>query len=688
MTIRQSVSMMSTHPAVVGSAVRKLLGVLTAVMLLGLLPVATAGASTAGEVFAWGENTQGQLGLGTSTGPQHCEVNEEERACAPIPTVVPGILTATEVAVGGSHSLILKADGTVLSAGGDEFGQLGNAGTTSRSTFAAVPGISTATQVAAGSGFSLALLKSGEVLAWGENAMGELGSGTVTETGVEGAVSGPETCGDEEARACSTTPITVPGITTAIQVAAGEKFALALLKSGEVLAWGEAIEGETGNGNTVSPSPTPSPVTLTGFTSKVVEVAASGSFALARLENGEVIGWGARGSCGWLGDGIKEEELPYAYTPVKVDLPSAAIQISAGRLSNLALLANGTVATWGCNIFGELGVAGLEESATPLTINGLSGVVEVAANLTLSFARMSDGSVKAWGRGVFGLGNGTTNSSEVPVPTLLSGVTALAQGEGAHDSLAIVPAVATVGPTSLDFGPQAQGTIGAAHTVTVTAGSEPLEISRVRSSGADAPDFVVSSDECTGETLQPGGECTLTVRFAPDGIGMRSAKLTVHTNAGSNPEVAMSGEGSTSPAGGKGEAGERGEPGNEGPRGLQGEPGNEGAEGTPGVAGAQGQQGQTGAQGIPGQTGARGPAGRNATVTCKLAKNARKVRCSVTFNGKKSGRDARARLMRNGHIYALGLLADMRTSRAIPRGTYTLRLNVESHTVSISVGLH
>ena len=698
MSNRQSVSMMSTHRVARGSMVKKLLGVLSAVMLLGLLPVADAGASTAGKVLAWGENAHGQLGLGTSTGPQVCPLpveeegeEPEERPCALTPTVIPGVLSATDVAVGYSHSLILNADGTVLAAGDNQYGQLGDASTTPSSTFAAVHGISTAVQVAAGADFSLALLKSGEVLAWGENKEGELGSGTVTETGAAAQAKGPEACAEgEEEHACSRTPIAVPGITTATQIAAGEEFALALLKNGEVMVWGEAIEGELGNGNTVEPSPTPSPVTLSGFPSKVVEVSASCSFALARLEDGEVIAWGARGGYGWLGDGNVEEPY-YAYTPVKVDLPSAAVQISAGGLGSLATLDNGTVATWGANIFGELGVEGLEATATPVVIGGLSGVVEVAANYTLAFARTSDGGVKAWGRGSFGLGDGTNDSRGVPSPTVLADVTRLAQGTDAHFSLAIVPAVATAGPTSLGFGAQAQGTIGAAHTVTVTAGSEPLQISRVQSSGTDAADFIVSSDECTGETLQPGGECTLTVRFAPSSTGPRSAKLIVHTNATSNPEVAMSGEGGTS------SAGEKGEPGNEGPRGLQGEPGKEGVQGTPGAAGAQGQQGQTGAQGpqgrtgaqgAPGQTGGRGPAGRNATVTCNLAKNGRKVTCSVTFEGKKSGRDARARLTRNGHTYALGLLADLRPSRAIPHGTYILRLNIDGYAMSIPVRLH
>lgn len=653
---------------------RKVLAFLAAVVLFGLLPIAVADAAgPAGKVLAWGENAKGQLGLGTST--QLCEVGEEgeERPCAPTPTVVPGVVTATEVAVGEYQNLILRADGSVLGAGGGEYGQLGNGASADRPTFAPVPGISTAKQISAGRNFSLALLANGQVMAWGDNAMGQLGSGTVVETGYPGSMSGPEVCG-EESTACSRVPIAVPGITTATQVAAGERFALALLADGEVMAWGEGFLGEMGNGTQANPSPTPGAVTLTGFGSKVVEVAASGESALARLENGEVIGWGAREYCGYLGDGSSEG---FATTPVKVELPSAAAQISAGRNGSLARLTDGTVATWGCNFFGELGVEGLAESNTPVVIPGLTGVVEVAANLTRGFARTSDGSVKGWGRGAFGLGDGGTFGSFAPVSTVVSGATSLAQGGAAEDSLAIVPAVATAAPTSLVFPKQAQGTIGADQTVTVIAGSEALRISAVRTRGSEASDFLVSNDQCTGETLEPGEVCTVAVRFAPIATGSRSARLVVRTDAPSDPEVALSGEGD-SPA-----TGERGDRGETGPSGPQGDAGHDGVHGKPGDVGPGGPQGPAGGQGLPGP---RGPAG-HVTAVCKLTNTGKTVTCSVTVKDKKSGRGTPARLTKNGRTFARGPLTALRPLRALGRGAYTLRLSVGGLPVSVPVQL-
>ncbi len=177
----------------------------------------------------------------------------------------------------------------------------------------------------------------------------------------------------------------------------------------------------------------------------------------------------------------------------------------------------------------------------------------------------------------------------------------------------------TVEPTSLTFPTQAQNTIGAGQTVTVTAGSEALQIHNVQPSGADASDFIVTADECSGETLQPAQRCTLLVRFAPSAEGPRSASLTVHAANITGLEIPLSGEGGQLPSGEKG---------------AQGELGKQGPQGAPGQQGPLGLKGETGAHGSKGAKGARGPAGPHARVTCQRAKNHRKITRSVKLYGK------------------------------------------------------
>jgi hypothetical protein len=235
----------------------------------------------------------------------------------------------------------------------------------------------------------------------------------------------------------------------------------------------------------------------------------------------------------------------------------------------------------------------------------------------------------------------------------------------------------TVTPTSLSFGTQALDTIGPGQPVTVTAGAEALQIERVQPSGADASDFIVTSDECTGETLQPAGlqpagKCTLLVRFAPSAAGPRSASLVVHAAGVAGLELTLSGEGGQLPTG---------------ETSAPGEPGKQGVQGAPGQQGPPGLKGETGARGSKGTKDVRGPAGRDAKVTCRLSKNHRKVTCSMSLNGKKAARRARAKLTKNGLTCARGLLATLRPARTIQPGVYTLSLTWAGQALEIPVRL-
>ena len=148
-----------------------------------------------------------------------------------------------------------------------------------------------------------------------------------------------------------------------------------------------------------------------------------------------------------------------------------------------------------------------------------------------------------------------------------------------------------VSPTTLSFGAQPLDTISAGQQVTLTAGSETLQIHHLQLDGVDASDFVVTADECSGETLEPGEACTFMVRFLPSATGQRFAILIAHTDPAVTLELGLSGEGDQLPSG------------TQGPGGAQGASGQQGLPGPQGLAGLQG---------ATGRTGARGPAGRDA----------------------------------------------------------------------------
>jgi hypothetical protein len=101
------------------------------------------------------------------------------------------------------------------------------------------------------------------------------------------------------------------------------------------------------------------------------------------------------------------------------------------------------------------------------------------------------------------------------------------KGEG------VVPAV-TLAPSAFDFGSQAAGSKSGGHDFAVrNDGTTPLDLGAVSIVGTDLDQFTLAGDECTGETLAPGAECLVRVRFAPDGPGAKTAKLRVAGEAGS-----------------------------------------------------------------------------------------------------------------------------------------------------------
>jgi hypothetical protein len=100
------------------------------------------------------------------------------------------------------------------------------------------------------------------------------------------------------------------------------------------------------------------------------------------------------------------------------------------------------------------------------------------------------------------------------------------KGEG------VAPAV-TLAPLAFDFGFQAAGGKSDSHDFAVrNDGTTPLDLSGVSIAGADLDQFALAGDECTGETLAPGTECLVRVRFAPDSGGAKAAKLRIASKAG------------------------------------------------------------------------------------------------------------------------------------------------------------
>lgn len=503
---------------------------LTLLGILAVLSLTIAPPARAHEPYmakAWGNNEAGQLGNGTTTGPEQC--GAERAACSTTSVAVTGLSGVSAVAGGptvfNQFSLALLEDGTVSAWGANSEGQLGNGTRQGSDVPVAVKELSGVTAISAGEAHGLALLSDGTVKAWGKNASGQLGNGTATSSNLPVAI-----CAVGEEAPC------VKDLNEVAAISAGGQHGLALLKNGTVMAWGENLQGQLGNGTTTGRT-VPAAVCAPGEKapcaqdlSRVVAISAGYRHSLALLSDGTVVAWGNNGS-GRLGNGTTtNSDIPVAVTGL-----TEVAAISAGGASSLAVLKNGAVRAWGANAEGQLGdgtSSGPEScgpvppqpcSKTPVAVSGLSEVSTVSAGGSHSLALLKGGTVTAWGANDFGqLGDGTSSGPEPCGPGFCSTTPVVVSklfdvkgmGAGGSHSLAFGPPPPTVTSISPKEGPRSGGT-----KVTIT-GTE-LEEGEVKFGTAKATGVTVSSNGAILEALSPPGSGTVDV--------------TVTTPAGTSP---------------------------------------------------------------------------------------------------------------------------------------------------------
>lgn len=190
-------------------------------------------ARTAGQIYVWGSNSNGQLGTGNTSSSSYAILNSN-------------LQNITDIATGESHSATVRWDasnqGLVYCFGQRSNGRLGNNVTSSGNV--SVPsavlksGLTPLTniiEVACGPRHTLALDVNGNVWSWGNNADGELGDNTLTTRGVAQLVKDPSGNGILQ-NICR---IAAGGVD-------GDGYSLALASNGSVYAWGANPQGQLG----------------------------------------------------------------------------------------------------------------------------------------------------------------------------------------------------------------------------------------------------------------------------------------------------------------------------------------------------------------------------------------------------------------------------------------------------------
>ena len=317
-----------------------------------------------GYVYAWGSNTNGELGN-----------NITRNSAVPVrvtssPTDARKWLKAIQVSAGYYGSLSLDADGNIWAWGYNNWGQLGNNSSALSSNVPvrvrdpnsptdASKGLK-AIQVSNGGGFSLAIDKGGNIWAWGYNCWGQLGNNTssgIDKNPVPVRVRDPSSPTDAS-----------KGL-KAVQVSAGGDHSLAIDKDGSAWAWGRNVYGQLGN-DTTSPNPgtnsvparvrDPSSPTDASKGLKAVQVSAGHEHSLAIDKDGNTWAWGYN-QRGQLGNNTTNSRAIAVKVYASTHSTSSAgpwlntAQISAGGYYSLSIGTDGYAKAWGDNGYGQLG---------------------------------------------------------------------------------------------------------------------------------------------------------------------------------------------------------------------------------------------------------------------------------------------------------------------------------------------
>ncbi|MFT4148459.1 MAG: hypothetical protein QM632_06695 [Micrococcaceae bacterium] len=356
---------------------------------------------------------------------------------------------------------------TVLHASGrNALGQLANFSTSGVTSTIELP--KKITQVSAGFDHVLALAEDGTVYAWGDNTYGQVGIDSN-----KGIVNSPQK---------------IPSLSGITQISAGFRHSLAVDKNGAVWVWGNNIAGQLGTGNRTDLR-TPSKISLPHA---ATSVSAGHRFSFTILSDGSVYGWGAKCATdskrtfaelmqliGESATGISyyvdanadpssstTQELcefqgfvaVSSLTPVEVPELKGSLSIVAGFGHILALQADGTVKSKGCNAYGQLGYP--TSAIVPAkTIPELKHVTMLATNTRHSLALDSSGHVWAWGADNTGqLGKNLGNLEGVFEPEVVAGLPKITAITAGHDSSFALDETGTVWAWGTNDQQQAPGT--------------------------------------------------------------------------------------------------------------------------------------------------------------------------------------------------------------------------------------
>ena len=336
-------------------------------------------------LYAWGNNANGQLGLGNTTNYSS-------------PKQIGSLTNWLNIAGGYENFAAIKTDGTLWSWGKNNMGQLGLGNTTTYSSPKQVGALTAWSKVTVGSMSTFAIKTNGTLWAWGYNPQGQLGLNNLTYS--------------------FSSPVQVGLLTNWAQIISNNS-THAVKTDGTLWAWGlDALNGGvSGLGNTTTYSSPKQVGALTNWS----QVSGSQYVTFAVKTDGTLWAWGFN-TYATLGLG---NTTNYS-SPKQIGALTTWGQVIGIRLSALAITTSSALWAWGRNESGCLGLGNTTIYSSPKQVGALTNWSKgafgsAAGNQNVALLIKTDGTLWTWGDNIYGqlgLGNATSRSSPNQVGTL------------------------------------------------------------------------------------------------------------------------------------------------------------------------------------------------------------------------------------------------------------------------------
>mmetsp|Transcript_21004 Transcript_21004/g.38905 ORF Transcript_21004/g.38905 Transcript_21004/m.38905 type:complete len:411 (-) Transcript_21004:1165-2397(-) len=347
------------------------------------------------QVFAWGLNSYGQLGIGSELSqskPYHVQEFTQIR-----------IKSISSSGISNSCAAV-SSEGRVFTWGNGLDGVLGHPDTDGN--FLIPTELSSLRdynihKVAVGTSNMAAITDDGRVLTWGLDDCGQCGHKQIVVPMNSKHYQPPVFKG-------GSAPDIVSGLEgrVVVDVSCGRHFTACATSDGSVYVWGSGGDYVLANGTRANAKAPVKVVALEG--KRITSVRCGRNFVLALDDTGILYSWG-RNDNGQLGQSTQDF---YMTAPKPVSVLQDVVQMAVGDFHVVALTSNGKVFTWGAGADGQLGHGNRSNQFSPKQITDLPAISKVAAGGNHTTLLTSDLKLLAFGRGREGqLGRGIERES-------------------------------------------------------------------------------------------------------------------------------------------------------------------------------------------------------------------------------------------------------------------------------------